>query len=731
MTISRWIVSTVAALLMVTSVARAQTPPAPASQGQAAAQAGQKPDPQDQQQKPETYKEVVVVSATKTEQKIVNAPATMTVIGARALEVAPSNNYADIMRSVPGVNVSQLSARDINITSRAATSSLATSQLTILDGRTLYQDFFGFTMWDFMPVNLDEIKRIEIIRGPASAIWGANALNGVVNVLTKSPRENPGTTFAAGFGGFPTDVAGHPGGTGWLSYVNGSHATAVNDKWAYRVSAGFLTQDALPRPTGVIPDSPTNQPYPPFTNEGTSQPKFDARFDYDAPDHSYTMSFAGGFAGTSGMMYSGIGPFSIDKGSAMSYGKWNYDRGAKHLQAFLNILNGDARNLLTVGPDGKPILLSFNTKTFDAEYGDTKVMGPHHVLTYGGNLRLNHFDLTIAPAENQRTEGGGYIQDDIFLNDHFRLAAGARLDKFSSIDNAVFSPRVSFLAKANDDNTFRVSYNRAFRSPSMINNNLQVTIANPLPLTGSLAPLAPFFGGASAYLVPTDALGNPGLTEEHLDAFEVSYTGIIQTRTVVTVATYINKLSNEILFTQQSVWPLAPPPPGWPAAIAPVWAAVQNTAQFPKSFTYLNLGQETNKGLELGVESSFMNGVGIFANYSFQADPDVNFDPAETNHPSKHRFNFGTSYVDRHWLLSMSVQAASSAFWQDVLDSRFHGTTAAFTMVNAGVGYKFVNGKYTLNFRMTNMLNQEIQQHVFGDVLKRQASVELRVRLPK
>jgi len=730
MRISRWIVSSVAALMIVTSVARAQTTP-PTSQAPASAQAGQKPDPKDQQQKPDSYKETVVVSASKTEQQIVNAPATMTVIGAKALEVAPSNNYADILRSVPGVNVSQISARDINITSRAASSSLATSQLTVLDGRTLYQDFFGFTMWDFMPVNLDEIKRIEIIRGPASAVWGANALNGVVNVITKTPRENPGTTFAAGFGGFPTDVAGHSGGTGWLSYANGSHAQALSNRWAYRVSAGFFTQDPLPRPTGVIPDSPTNQPYPPFTNEGTTQPKFDARFDYDAPDRTYTMSFSGGFAGTSGMMYSGIGPFSIDQGSTMSYGKWNYARGSKHLQAYLNVLNGDARNLLTVGPDGKAILLSFNTKTFDTEYGDTKVIGSHHVLTYGGNLRLNHFDLTIAPDEHQRTEGGGYVQDDIFLTEHFRLAAGARLDKFTSIDNVVFSPRVSLLAKADEANTFRVSYNRAFRSPSMINNNLQVTIANPLPLTGSLAPFAPFFGGASAYLVPTDALGNPDLTEEHLDAFELSYTGIIQERTVVTVATYVNKLSNEILFTQQSEWPLAPPPPGWPAPIAPVWAAVQNTAHFPKSFTYLNLGEETNKGLELGVESSFMNGVGIFANYSFQADPDVNFDPAETNHPAKHRFNFGVSYTDRRWLLTMSLQSAGSAFWQDVLDSRFHGTTAAFTMVNGGFGYKFADSKYTLNFRMVNILNQEIQQHVFGDVLKRQASLELRVRLPK
>ena len=103
---------------------------------------------------------------------------------------------------MPGVNITQISARDVNVTSRGATSSLATSQLTVVDGRSVYQDFFGFTMWDFVPSNLDEIKRIEVIRGPASAIWGANALNGVVNVITKSPREMLGTSVTFGVGGF-------------------------------------------------------------------------------------------------------------------------------------------------------------------------------------------------------------------------------------------------------------------------------------------------------------------------------------------------------------------------------------------------------------------------------------------------------------------------------------------------------------------------------------------------
>ena len=144
----------------------------------------------------------MVVSASKTEEKLTNAPATMTVITATTIQHATSQNFAELLRPIPGLNITQVSARDINVTSRAATGTLATGLLALLDGRSLYQDMFGFVMWDFLPVNLNEIKQIEVIRGPASAVWGANALYGVVNVITKSPREMQGTSAMFGIGGF-------------------------------------------------------------------------------------------------------------------------------------------------------------------------------------------------------------------------------------------------------------------------------------------------------------------------------------------------------------------------------------------------------------------------------------------------------------------------------------------------------------------------------------------------
>ncbi|HEY3884646.1 MAG TPA: TonB-dependent receptor plug domain-containing protein, partial [Vicinamibacterales bacterium] len=195
---------------------------------------GKKPQETPAEQKPDaqqTYEETVVVSASKTEEKLVNAPATMTVIGPAAILNAPSPDFAELLRAVPGVNITQVSARDIDVTPRGATGTLATGTLALLDGRSLYQDFFGFVMWDFMPVNFDEIKQIEVIRGPASAVWGANALNGVVNVITKSPREMQGATATMGVGGFDRSGGAAPGqGAGTVFYINGTYAHAVNDR---------------------------------------------------------------------------------------------------------------------------------------------------------------------------------------------------------------------------------------------------------------------------------------------------------------------------------------------------------------------------------------------------------------------------------------------------------------------------------------------------------------------
>ena len=712
-----------ASVLAVPASAVAEPRQQPAGQQPPQTKPSQQETQKPEEQEPQKYEETIVVSGSKTEQKLIDAAVTMTVITAETIENAPTRNFADLLRSTPGLNATQVSARDINVTTRSATGTLATGQLALLDGRSLYQDFFGFVMWDFLPVNLNEIKQIEVIRGPASAVWGANAFHGVVNVISKSPREIQGTSVTVGLGTMNRSVNDDDASNGSLVYFSGTHAQAINDRWAFKLSGGGYSQDALPRPTGLIPGSPPpGTSYPAFKNTGTTQPKLDGRIDYDFED-GRKLSFSGGVSGTEGIMHTGIGPFDINQGSKMGYAKVNFSRRALRASFFTNALDGNASNLLTRDVNFQPIAFDFQTRTYDFEVNDVSTIGKRNVLSYGGNLRFNTFDLSLAPDGDNRTEFGVYGQDEIFLSNHFRWIVGARIDRFDYVDDVVFSPRTTFMIKPNEQHAFRLSYNRAYRSPSVINNFLDVTVVEPI----NLAAFSPALAGR-VYPLPIRSVGNPDLTVEKLDAYEIAYTGFVAGRATLSAAFYFNKVKNSIFFSEvtSARYTATNPPPGWP--LQPAVIALVPGASFPAEFTYLNFGHMTQKGLELGVDGSLNRNVNLFANYSWQGTPEPSdFDISELNIPPENRFNVGFNFNYQRMLGNFSVNYAGSAFWQDVLDARYHGTTDAYTILNGGFGLRWMDDQLTTTVKVINLANQDVQQHVFGDVMKRQVIGELKV----
>jgi outer membrane receptor protein involved in Fe transport len=581
--------------------------------------------------------------------------------------------------------------------------------------------------WDLLPVNPNELKQVEVVRGPGSAVWGANAMNGVVNFISKTPRELNGNSATIQFGAMNRDVeGGQQLGTGSLFGINATHARAVNDRWAYKISGGGYTSDPLARPTGTIPNG-TGTQYPNYVNQGTTQPKFDTRVDYDA--ENYKLVLAGGYSGTDGIFHTGIGPFDSD-GVGIGYGTMRYQRGALKFNFFTNILDGDATGLLAIGTNGQPILFQFDTQTYDFEAGNVNLIGTKNVLSYGGNVRFNNFNLSIAPRGDSRTEIGGYIQDEIFLHEKVRVDVGARIDKFDNIEDPVFSPRAAVIFKPTPDQAVRVSYNKAFRSPSLINNYLDTTIVNQL----NLGAINPALNGV-IYNFPVRAIGNEALTEESLQAFEVGYTGVIKNRATVSAAIYWNENQDEIFFTQTGRYRAAAPPPGWPLppvvleVLPPpcVPGAACTTGGLPSEFSYRNLGTVKNMGFELGVDGAVNQALNVFANYSYQAEPEPDFDISEINLPPTNRFNAGFSYSQGMFLGNLSVSFVDDAYFQDVLDARFAGPTEAYTQVNGAFGVKFLSDKLQTTIKVINLLNEDIQSHVFGDILKRQVIGEVRV----
>ena len=148
----------------------------------------------------------------------------------------------------------------------------------------------------------------------------------------------------------------------------------------------------------------------------------------------------------------------------------------------------------------------------------------------------------------------------------------------------------------------------------------------------------------------------------------------------------------------------------------------------PAEFTYLNFGRTIQRGLELGVTSPVTSHVTAFANYSYQGKPDVNFDLSEVNLPPTNRFNIGFNFSRDRYIGDLTVTHTGGAYWQDVLDDRYHGTTDPYTLVNGGAGVRWAHNHLTTSVKVINLLNEDALQHVFGDILKRQVVGELRVQ---
>ena len=266
------------------------------------------------------------------------------------IRTTASTSYADLFRSVPGVNVTQTSARDINITSRGA----SVDALDLAAGaRRRPQHLPRLLRVHRVGLPAGEPGRDQADRGhprPGLGHLGRQRAQRRRERHHQDAARDPGQrTSRSGFGGFDRE-------TRRTRSRAPARSSTCRDRTRRRSTSAGRTRcrpastrrTRSPRPTGTIPNG-TGTPYPDFTNTGTTQPKFDVRVDRDFEDGK-KLVFQGGVAGTDGILHSGIGPFDIDRGTVLSYGKVNFSKGALKANFFTNILDGSATNLLAYGP---------------------------------------------------------------------------------------------------------------------------------------------------------------------------------------------------------------------------------------------------------------------------------------------------------------------------------------------------------------------------------------------
>src|ERR1700688_4231222 len=145
---------------------------------------------------------IEVTSVTKGVQKMSQVAAAVFVIGQEDIRRSGATNIPDLLRMAPGLDVAQINANTWAISARGFNSQFANKLLVLLDGRAVYTPTFAEVFWDTMDVPLEDIERIEVIRGPGGAVWGNNAVNGVINIITKKAQETLGTLVTGGGGSY-------------------------------------------------------------------------------------------------------------------------------------------------------------------------------------------------------------------------------------------------------------------------------------------------------------------------------------------------------------------------------------------------------------------------------------------------------------------------------------------------------------------------------------------------
>lgn len=395
------------------------------------------------------FGEPVTTGATGVPQRASDVPVNMTILSADDIRRSAARTIPDVLRQVPGVNVRQNSHGDYNVGIRGYNQPYSERLLVLLDGRPVYQDFYGFVAWNAIPVALNEIKQIEVIKGPNTALYGFNATSGVINIITYNPRFDDYSNVTAS------------GGTG--EYFEGSGTTTLrNENGGVRVSVSGYGAENFDTPTASgLPGTETANNYNRFYKlKGGYEIADGVDVNIELSDTSAatpTMLSSGAFGDNDYQTQSA--KFNI--AAETDYGTWDLLYYNTQTDALLELATfgtafkdkvqvAQVSNIFKVGND--------HTFRVQAEYRDASGNGP--VFT-------NRIDQDVITGSGLWSWA---------INDQFTLSNAVRYDMLSmeredgnpSFDRDIdaLSVNSGLVYKATEVDTFRLTFARAVDLPS-------------------------------------------------------------------------------------------------------------------------------------------------------------------------------------------------------------------------------------------------------------------------
>ena len=407
----------------------------------------------------ELLKEEETISiASRYEQPISEAPSNVYVITDEDIRSSGATDLPTVLRRIPGIEVMQMTGAEFNVSARGNNQPNANKMMVLVDGRSIYLDIQGGVFWKAIPVTLPEIKRIEVLKGPASVLYGFNAFDGVINIITKSPLEMKGTTIQ--FGG------------GELGTISSAAIQAgTQGKFGYRLSLGedqnqqWRNRDAL-----------AFRAY-----------KFNLQTEYALPREAM-LRVSGGLVGAN--RYDGTVAESVSAAGqpVLSYAFAEYSKQSSFLRAWWNGSN------IATDFASNPILIPFqqittlrgnpNTvyraNTYNVEGQHAVQMAPTNQLIFGANYRLNTLASGTIQGRKDENRLGFYIQDEWRVLEKLRFVSGVRYD-LDTFVHATLSPRFAFTYQATPEHSFRIGMSMAYRPPTLAETYQEYLVAVNLP----------------------------------------------------------------------------------------------------------------------------------------------------------------------------------------------------------------------------------------------------------
>lgn len=681
---------------------------------------------------------ITVFSASRRRERIVDAPAAITVVSEQEISrESATGQIAKVLEFTPGVEIIQSGLYDFNLNTRGFNSSLNRRVQTLIDGREASVNFLGSTEWGPLSGVMQDLASIELVRGPSSALYGANAFNGVLNLTTRSGRDSVGGKASLSVGELSTLRADLVWGTGlgndWYLKLIGNYGEG-DDFTLSRV--GQVEYPGLPGEIAV----PTN------TFESTS---LGVRLDKYFGGGRQALTIEGGtYSADGGVAVTGIGRVNLSDVDR-EWGRFNFS--AAHYNVLAYFSNRDAPGQTALASGGR---LFQDTKQVKVEVQGNQTFANDKIRVVGG---LSYKEDDVDTANNQgiqTTTRNASVEDyqavfgqvDFDLGKKVKLVLATRYDE-SSLHDSQFSPKAALVWSVADKHTLRFSYNEAFQVANFSEFFLKAPTAIPgvgasVDLGGIEAALCTPFGINCGFGSPTRvlALGNENLTLEEISGFEVGYSGIIGDKGFLTIDYYNNELENFItdLITNPfgSVNPTFGPyqaPAGHPlgstleatlaGALGPLIAFLSNDLDGTPIFalaSYANAGKADTQGIDVGF-NYYITPQWIYdftySWFDFElTEGSVGTDTILPNAP-EHKFSTGITYNGPKFGGSLKYRWVEDFLWAA---GSFVGEVESYNVVNL-TGYYDINERVSLGLNISNLLNDEHFEIFGGDILERRA----------